>query len=94
MQTARFVFCSELLGKPPAIVLLIPEMNSFFFNFSIDFLVDSVPRNSLTIVDPKYYKNVGESKVNHSNNKKCNNVNFHLTYIHFIFHSTSNQDFS
>jgi len=25
------------------------------FNFCIDFLVDSVPRNSLTIVDPKYY---------------------------------------
>lgn len=33
-----------------------------FFSFCIDFFVDSVPRNSFTTVEPKYYAILEQKK--------------------------------
>lgn len=60
--TARFVLCDVWFVSPavavtPPLLLIAfkPRIFSFFFNFWMDFLVDSVPRNSFITVDPRYF---------------------------------------
>lgn len=57
IKTARLVLWFAVVGNDPGALLIAftPMIFSFFFNFWIDFFVDSVPRNSFITVDPRYY---------------------------------------
>lgn len=93
MLTARLVFLWECFVSDAVFALAVPNVCSFRFSFSMDLRVDSVPRSSLTIVDPRYWRDITPfDRMQRESMYIPFDIDIQVvsflftTYIHFIFH--------